>query len=62
MINFQYVRANSVADAVSLGKPLGGGLPLSAVVGRRTLLDAPAYDLSTLGGSPAPTGNSIVSS
>ena len=36
------------------GKPLGGGLPLSAVVGRRELLDVPTYDLFTLGGSPLP--------
>lgn len=44
-----------VADAVSLGKPLGGGLPLSAVVGRAELLDQQIFSLYTLGGSPAPT-------
>lgn len=51
---FAFEHAGIVADAVTLGKPLGGGLPLSAVVGRRELLDAPAYVLSTLSGSPVP--------
>jgi 4-aminobutyrate aminotransferase len=51
---FAFEHAGVVADAVSLGKPLGGGLPLSAVVGRRELLDQPTYNLFTLGGSPAP--------
>ena len=37
-----------------LGKPLGGGLPLSAVVGRAELLDVPTFSLFTLGGSPLP--------
>ena len=49
------VRARGVVpDAVTLGKPLGGGLPLSAVVGRRELLDVPTFSLFTLGGSPLP--------
>ena len=51
---FAFQHADVTADAVSLGKPLGGGLPLSAVVGRRELLDVPAFNLFTLGGSPAP--------
>ncbi len=51
---FAFEHAGVVADAVSLGKPLGGGLPLSAVVGRRELLDVGTYNLFTLGGSPAP--------
>jgi len=51
---FGFQHADIVPDAVSLGKPLGGGLPLSAVVGRKALLDAPTYNLFTLGGSPAP--------
>jgi 4-aminobutyrate aminotransferase len=51
---FAFEHAGITADAVSLGKPLGGGLPLSAVVGRRELLDVDAYNLFTLGGSPAP--------
>ena len=33
---FAFEHAGVVADAVTLGKPLGGGLPLSAVVGRRS--------------------------
>jgi 4-aminobutyrate aminotransferase len=51
---FAFEHAGVVPDAVTLGKPLGGGLPLSAVVGRAELLDAPAYNLFTLGGSPVP--------
>jgi 4-aminobutyrate aminotransferase len=42
------------ADAISAGKPLGGGLPLSAVVARRELLDVDIYNLYTLGGAPVP--------
>jgi 4-aminobutyrate aminotransferase len=42
------------ADAVSLGKPLGGGLPLSAVIAGSDVLDQDTYNLYTLGGSPAP--------
>ncbi len=42
-------------DAVALGKALGGGLPLSAVVAGRELLDADAGAISyTIGGGPAP--------
>jgi 4-aminobutyrate aminotransferase len=51
---FGFEHAGVTADAVILGKPLGGGLPLSAVVGRAELLDAPTYSLFTLGGSPLP--------
>lgn len=51
---FAFEHAEIVADAVSLGKPLGGGLPLSAVVGRADLLNVATYNLFTLGGSPAP--------
>lgn len=51
---FAFEHAGVVADAVTLGKPLGGGLPLSAVVGRAELLDQPTYSLFTLGGSPVP--------
>lgn len=51
---FAFEHAGVIADAISLGKPLGGGLPLSAVVGRRELLDVEVYNLFTLGGSPAP--------
>jgi 4-aminobutyrate aminotransferase len=52
---FAFEAADVVADAVSLGKPLGGGLPLSAVVGRAELLDQEILALYTLGGSPVPT-------
>jgi 4-aminobutyrate aminotransferase len=51
---FAFEHAGVTADAVSLGKPLGGGLPLSGVIARRELLDTPAFYLFTLGGSPAP--------
>ncbi|HWT97533.1 MAG TPA: aspartate aminotransferase family protein, partial [Terriglobales bacterium] len=51
---FAFQHAGIVPDAISLGKPLGGGLPLSAVVGRAELLDVSTYNLFTLGGSPAP--------
>lgn len=40
------------ADAVGLAKPLGGGFPLSAVVGRQEILDVDLYTAYTLGGSP----------
>src|SRR5207248_71550 len=40
-------------DAVSLGKSMGGGMPVSAVVGRRELLDvAPAINMYTMAGNP----------
>ena len=51
---FAFEHAGVEADAVSMGKPLGGGLPLSAVVGRRELLDVDTFALYTLGGSPVP--------
>jgi 4-aminobutyrate aminotransferase len=51
---FGFEHAGVMADAVCLGKPLGGGLPLSAVVGRAELLDVPTFSLFTLGGSPLP--------
>lgn len=51
---FAFQHAGIIPDAISLGKPLGGGLPLSAVVGRAELLDVSTYNLFTLGGSPAP--------
>lgn len=40
-------------DAVSLGKSMGAGIPISAVVGRRELLDvAPAINMYTMAGNP----------
>lgn len=44
-----------VPDAVGLGKSLGGGLPISAAVARREILDAGVGTCAiTLAGSPAP--------
>jgi 4-aminobutyrate aminotransferase len=51
---FAFEHSGVVPDAVTLGKPLGGGFPLSAVVGRAELLDVPTFSLFTLGGSPVP--------
>jgi 4-aminobutyrate aminotransferase len=51
---FAFEHSGVIPDAVTLGKPLGGGLPLSAVVGRAELLDVPTFSLFTLGGSPLP--------
>jgi 4-aminobutyrate aminotransferase len=56
---FAFEHSGVEADAVSLGKPLGGGLPLSAVVGRAELLDVGTYDLHTLGGSPVPCAGGL---
>ncbi len=46
-------------DAVSLGKGLGGGLPISAVVGRADVLDADMSILYTLGAAPPMTAAAL---
>jgi 4-aminobutyrate aminotransferase len=51
---FGFEHAGVVPDGVSMGKPLGGGLPLSAVVARREILDVDTFNLFTLGGAPVP--------
>jgi acetylornithine/succinyldiaminopimelate/putrescine aminotransferase len=51
---FAYTRSGVQPDALILGKPLGGGIPLSALLVNETLFDAfgLAKHGSTLGGSP----------
>lgn len=51
---FAYTRSGVQPDVLILGKPLGGGLPLSAILVNQTLFDAfgVAKHGSTLGGSP----------
>jgi acetylornithine/succinyldiaminopimelate/putrescine aminotransferase len=51
---FAYTRSGVQPDAVILGKPLGGGIPLSALLVNEMLFDAfgIAKHGSTLGGSP----------
>src|SRR5260221_7985218 len=50
---FAFEHFGVVPDAVSFGKSMGGGMPISAVVGRRELLDvAPAINMYTMAGNP----------
>jgi acetylornithine/N-succinyldiaminopimelate aminotransferase len=51
---FAYTRSGVQPDALILGKPLGGGIPLSALIVNAKLFDAfgTAKHGSTLGGSP----------
>lgn len=51
---FAYTRSGVRPDVLILGKPLGGGLPLSAILVNESLFDAfgVAKHGSTLGGSP----------
>ena len=59
---FAFEHFGVVPDAVSLGKSMGGGMPISAVVGRRELLDvAPAINLYTMAGNPAACAAALAS-
>jgi 4-aminobutyrate aminotransferase len=50
----------TVPDVVILGKPLASGLPLSAVVGRKKLMEGDAFNhLSTTAGHPASCGAAL---
>jgi 4-aminobutyrate aminotransferase len=49
---FAFEHAGIEADAVGLGKPMAGGMPLSAVVGRAEILEGPVYMTHTLAGAP----------
>lgn len=49
---FAFEHSGIVADAVSIAKPLGGGLPISAVVARKEILDGEyALNLFTASGN-----------
>jgi 4-aminobutyrate aminotransferase len=49
-------------DAVSLGKSMGAGMPISGVVGRRELLDvAPAINMYTMAGNPVACAAALAS-
>jgi 4-aminobutyrate aminotransferase len=50
---------NVIPDVVALGKPLGGGLPLSAVVARSELLEGHPVTAQALAGSPAPCAAAV---
>ena len=50
---FAFEHSSIVPDAVMLGKPMASGIPLSAVVGRREILDAvPSGHMLSTGGNP----------
>lgn len=52
---FAYEHAGIEPDAIMLGKPLGSGVPISAVVGRAELVDyEPASHMMTTAGGPLP--------
>ncbi|MCG2778238.1 MAG: aminotransferase class III-fold pyridoxal phosphate-dependent enzyme, partial [Desulfobacterales bacterium] len=51
---FAFEHYDISADGISLAKPLGGGLPLSAVLARQEILDQSIFNLYGLGGAPVP--------
>ena len=53
---FSFEHSGIEVDAVSLGKPLGAGVPISAVVARKEILDVDdAFHLFTSSGNPIST-------
>lgn len=57
---FGFEHDDVVPDAVMLGKPLGSGLPISAVVGRPELVDyEPATHLMTTAAAPLPAAAAL---
>lgn len=57
---FAYEHARIEPDAVAIGKALGGGLPISAVVGKREILDCRTGTCAyTLGASPIPCAAAV---
>ncbi|MBO0770902.1 MAG: aspartate aminotransferase family protein [Actinobacteria bacterium] len=59
---FAFEHSGVQPDAVSLGKSMGGGMPISAVVGRRELLDvAPAINMYTMAGNPVACAAALAS-
>ncbi|MBO67803.1 MAG: aspartate aminotransferase family protein [Acidiferrobacteraceae bacterium] len=51
---FAFEKYGISPDAFAIAKPLGGGLPISAVIGRAEIFDADLYTAYTLGGSALP--------
>jgi 4-aminobutyrate aminotransferase len=59
---FAFEHSGVEPDAVSLGKSMGAGMPISGVVGRRELLDvAPAINMYTMAGSPVACAAALAS-
>lgn len=59
---FAHQHAGVCPDAIAVGKALGGGLPLSAVIARREILDASTGTCAyTLAGSPIPCAAALAS-
>ena len=53
---YAFQQEGLLPDLVGIGKGLGGGLPLSAVVGRQEIMDhAPAFAILTTSGNPVCT-------